>query len=312
MRKWIVTLVGALFSVYLSAAPPLNISQNPTIWLTKATHAARTLSYQGTFLHQYGKNTTNYQLTHTKVGNDELELREVLDGPVREYYRLNNTVTVLWPDRRAVILDRRDALKLFPDQFFNGVNDILANYAIAFGRKGRVAGLEAQELTLTPKDDYRYSHQFWIHPESGLLLKSVMLDKKNLPLEVFSFSSLKMSFSIDKRRLIPPKFTPVPMPLIQDSQIATPTVKKLPSGFKLIRHMVRILGEKNKTRQYLYSDGLVAVSVFVEPVKSSVKQGLFSQDGTYAYIKQSGAYQITVLGDVPSATVEAFAHAFVF
>jgi sigma-E factor negative regulatory protein RseB len=313
MRQWLTALISVWFASHLSAAPtPLTRAQHPAIWLTHATQAARDLSYQGIFLHQYGKHTVNYQLTHVKAGNDELELREVLDEPVRKYYRVNNTVTVLWAGKHAVTLDRRDALKLFPDQLFSGVNDIVANYTLTFGNKGQVAGLEAQALIVTPKDEYRYPHQFWIHPKSGLLLKSVVLNKDNFPIEVFSFLSLTLPFSGDKKKLMPPQLMAVPTPFVSDTQGVSPSVKKLPDGFKLVRQRIRKVGEKNQARHYLYSDGLVAVSVFVEPTNVELKKGFSTHDGTCAYSKQVGTQHITVIGDVPCRTVETFAHAFAF
>lgn len=314
IKKWFIAMLGILFlPAYLVAAPAnLNTSQSPALWLEKVAYAARTLRYQGVFLHQYGKSMTNYRLTHTREGANEYELREVLDGPVRKYYRFNNTVTVAWADGAVVNLDRRDALKLFPDQFNSSVKETLANYSASFAGKERIAGLDAQILVLSPKDDYRYQHRFWIDPTTGLLLKSVMLDKNNQTIEMFSFSSLKINLPIDVKTLIPPKPTKASAVAVQDKAVPKIDEKRIPDGFKLVRRLTRELNNGHVTTQYLYSDGLVAVSVFIEPAKASMKKGLFAHDGTYVYVTQSGPYQITALGDVPAATVETFARAFEF
>jgi sigma-E factor negative regulatory protein RseB len=59
----------------------------------------------------------------------------------------------------------------------------------------------------------------------------------------------------------------------------------------------------------VFSDGLVAVSVFVEPIGGAPHpSGLSQQGGINVYIRQFDENLVTVLGEAPPATVRQIAH----
>jgi sigma-E factor negative regulatory protein RseB len=62
----------------------------------------------------------------------------------------------------------------------------------------------------------------------------------------------------------------------------------------------------------MYTDGLVAVSVFVEPVGSTPHPtGLMQLHGTNAFARQADDQLITVLGEVPPAALRQIAQSVV-
>ncbi len=60
----------------------------------------------------------------------------------------------------------------------------------------------------------------------------------------------------------------------------------------------------------VYSDGLAAVSVYVEQPgeEATIKPGVSQLGTNNAYTRQQGALQITVIGEVPAITVKAIAN----
>ena len=87
------------------------------------------------------------------------------------------------------------------------------------------------------------------------------------------------------------------------------TVTRIPPGFMKIVEGFRRLRGMRQVAHLVYSDGLVAVSVFVEPVgAASYPIGLAKQGGINVYIRQFDENMVTVLGEVPAATVSQFAH----
>jgi sigma-E factor negative regulatory protein RseB len=59
----------------------------------------------------------------------------------------------------------------------------------------------------------------------------------------------------------------------------------------------------------VYSDGLVAVSVFIEPISAAPHSfGVSRQGGINVVIRQQDDNVVTVLGEVPIATVRQIAH----
>jgi len=89
---------------------------------------------------------------------------------------------------------------------------------------------------------------------------------------------------------------------------STPTWKpdSLPPGFKLTAH--RYFGEEDRGvyEHLVYSDGLAAVSVYIENIKpgSGLRTGLSRLGTTHAFSRTTGDKLITVVGDVPEITVK--------
>ena len=88
------------------------------------------------------------------------------------------------------------------------------------------------------------------------------------------------------------------------------TVKELPPGFSKVVEGYRTLrGKVGPVAHIVYSDGLVAVSVFVEPMPQAPQPiGLSQQGGINVYSRQLNDHLVTVLGETPGATVRQIAY----
>jgi sigma-E factor negative regulatory protein RseB len=92
----------------------------------------------------------------------------------------------------------------------------------------------------------------------------------------------------------------------------TPTVP----GFRKIRELRRPMAARDPGQptipvdQAVFSDGLAAISVFVEPVENNTrKEGAGSSGATHVLVKRRGDFWITLLGEVPQTTLQQFASA---
>jgi sigma-E factor negative regulatory protein RseB len=83
----------------------------------------------------------------------------------------------------------------------------------------------------------------------------------------------------------------------------------VPPGFAKISEGFRKLpGKPNPVAHSVYSDGLVAISVFVEPFTVTQTQvGLTQKGGLAQYTTRSDAALVTVMGEAPPATVRQIA-----
>lgn len=63
------------------------------------------------------------------------------------------------------------------------------------------------------------------------------------------------------------------------------------------------------TLQWVFSDGLASVSLFVEPFDAQrhVKEGVLAMGATQSLTRRIGAWWLTVVGEVPLQTLKAFA-----
>jgi sigma-E factor negative regulatory protein RseB len=82
-------------------------------------------------------------------------------------------------------------------------------------------------------------------------------------------------------------------------------VTRIPPGFtKIMEGFRKLRGHRDPVVHLVYSDGLVAISVFVEPYTTPpAPTGMAHQGGLNVYSVRQDDYLVTVLGEAPGATV---------
>jgi sigma-E factor negative regulatory protein RseB len=286
--------------------------------LNKAAGAAQKLVYSGTFVYQSGGKSETSRIVHLLDAGREYERLEVLDGSPREVVRRDNEIRCYLPDRKLVIVEKRGQERAFPALLPVGLGGIPENYSIRITASERVAGFDALSAVLEPKDGLRYGHQFWIEAGSGLLLKSVLLGEKGEILESFAFTQLQIGG--DKggekgRELVRSRFEGQSDWRVHDHQIAEPRQDDLPwvfrtqlPGFRKTVGMRRLAsGDLPESTHMVFSDGLAAVSVFIESLagrKEKPEPGMTSMGTVHVYQRILGDHVIVVMGEVPAATVK--------
>jgi sigma-E factor negative regulatory protein RseB len=182
--------------------------------------------------------------------------------------------------------------------------------------RGRVAGIETQAWVFEPKDGLRYGHMFWADAASGLLVKARIFDERNESVEQFAFTEISIGIKID-REMVKPTWALAPpdwqvrrsKPGEGEAQETGWTVARPPPGFLKIVDGFRRLHGARQVAHLVYSDGLVAVSVFIEPIGGAPHPiGISRQGGINVFIRQQDDSLVTVLGEVPAATVRQIAH----
>ncbi|MEO8164235.1 MAG: MucB/RseB C-terminal domain-containing protein [Betaproteobacteria bacterium] len=309
-------LVPALCALGLSggalAADPLQQS-DALAMLQKIADAARELNYAGTFVYQHGDEVETSRIVHFVERGNEYEKLETLDGPRREVIRNNDEVLCYYPDAKVVRSDKRVARRTFPALLPEQLSSLTEYYEIRKAETERIGGFESQALVLEPKDGMRYGHKFWADTASGLLLKARMFSERHNVVEQFSFTQLTIGSRVT-REMVQPSFNArLPewrMDSFANNMISEVDsgwdVRKFPPGFRKILEMRRTKqGNNAMVTHMVYSDGLAAVSVFIEPAASRhrINEGLSQQGAINIYTKTISDQVVTVLGEAPAATV---------
>ena len=285
---------------------------DPLSWLGRIASAGQRLNYVGTFVYQSGDHVETSRIAHRVDASGEYERLEVLDGSPREIIRRGNEVRCVLPDERTVIIDQASGRRAFPARLPASLNGLAESYRIRKGELGRVAGYEAQAVVLEPRDDLRYGHTLWAEMQTGLLLKSRTVDEHGGLIEQFSFSDLRIGGDIDMA-LLESRFTPGDdwrmvnargndMPR---SEIGWVLAQALP-GYSLSSVMRRPLGrDRGQAVHMVFSDGLAAISVFIEPIGdgSSVGLGPVSNGAINIYKRTLNGHLVTALGEAPERAV---------
>jgi len=291
-------------------------------WLTKMASASRRLNYSGIFVYQYADRVETSRIAHfVNPAGGEFEKLETLDGPVREVIRTNDQVSCYLPDTKTVIVEPRSTRRfpaLFPEQL-SGVSD---NYTVIVAAMDRVAGLDCQVIVLEPKDRLRYGHQFCAEAASGLPLRARTFSEKNRPLESFAFTEVRIGghFSRDQvrsRYAAKSRTWKVDHSSLVLSDVPADTgwtLTQQPAGFRKLTELKRsIAGRTAMVSHIVYSDGLAAISVFIEPLpKARPVNSLSHQGAVNIYVRPVADHLVTVLGETPAATVMQVANSLEF
>lgn len=296
-------------------------------WLRKIPHAAQTLNYSGTFIYQQGSRARTSRITHVVQGKTELEKLEVLDGKPREYVRKNEEVVYYAPDEKAVLVEQRVTREGFPSILVQNIDSLDAYYHLRVGDSSRVAGYDCQVIELEPRDKLRYGYRLWTEKSSGLLLQAQTVGEGRV-LEQIGFTQLAMG-NISPQ-LVHPTYADVRNWRVEKSKLQHVDVPDLnigflPPGFKKTAAVKRYLtqtaadtvgnGQTSAARevvQLVFSDGLAAISIFVEPGSHSGTEGSIQQGAVNIIGKRLGDFWLTIVGEVPVAAVKQVANSVEF
>jgi sigma-E factor negative regulatory protein RseB len=300
-------------------------------WLKKIQSAAQKLNYSGTFVYQQGSQFRTSRITHILDDGREIEKLEVLDGKQREYIRNNEQITCYVPETRTMLVEKRLTHDVFPGILAANASTSLSDYyQIKKGEIGRVAGHDCQSIELHPNDNLRYGYKLWAERATGLLLRTQTLNEKNEVVEQISFTQIQIG-GINHNQ-VKTSFTNtsgwhIENPIMKPIDSSGLKVGALPPGFRKIRELKRTILDTSKQNtslasahvetptvserevsQLVYSDGLAAISVFVEPGTQSRTEGSLQQGAMNITGKRQGNFWITIVGEVPAAAIKNVAN----
>ena len=295
---------------------PSALADEAAEWLQRAATAARQLNYVGTLLYTHDGRAETSRVMHMVDTRGEHEKVFYLDGPAREVIRNNDEVRCYYPDAKIIRVEARNHRNAFPSLLPQQLDTLAEYYTFRKAEQARIAGIETQAYVFEPKDGMRYGHKLWADLNSGLLLKAQLLNEHNLPIEQFVFTDIQIGVKIERDTLRP---TYRPPPADWEMRQSPPgdvvqqdtgwTVKELPPGFaKIVEGYRTLRGKVGPVAHLVYSDGLVAVSVFVEAMPQAPQAvGPSQQGGINVYSRQLDEHLVTVLGEAPEATVRQIA-----
>ena len=172
----------------------------------------------------------------------------------------------------------------------------------------RIAGRQTSVLNLQPLDDYRYGYRYWLDDDTGVLLKCDLLDEKDEIVEQMMYTSFRNHTEVPRSAFNVPELDGYTKKEFKKDKGKPASigwrVTNLPKGFMLTQGTSRSSGQ-DQSLHLMYSDGLASVSVFIEPGDNSPHylDGASTMGALNAYGKRINGVQVTVMGEVPEATV---------
>ena len=310
-RRWWIALLGSLA---LLGSPVMSAQDDAAEWFVRMTDAMRTEAYEGTLVYGHGDRIETMELLHGNVDGTEYERLRVLNGQPFEILREGTRVTCIWPSQHKARTLRRPGDPLAPRPP-SDLRELPDQYRASAVGDARVAGRDAQVIHITAADEFRYGYRMWIDRATGLLLRSDLVDGSGKVYERFMFTRLEPLESVSVERF---QRSLEGMEYTRHDDAPDPTrldnpewqVGELPSGFQLVSHRSEAMPPHGMAVQHsVYTDGLASVSVFIEPPDADAMplEGLSRMGAVHAFGRRADGHQVTVVGEVPAATVERIA-----
>ncbi len=310
--------------IVLFATKPLIAGNDAADWIRQMSQAMEELTYQGTFVYLHGGEIETMQVVHDYRSEGVREKLLSLNGEARLIIRDSDNVTCIWPGSKSVIVSKSKPRTPFP-QFNTGVNPKFANYyKFMVGGEDRVAGLESVVVAMMPTDQYRYGYKLWVDKKSKLLLRSMLLDSDERVIEQVMFTNVQFPATTSAEHFKTDSLEAgYSWKTVSSSREAAPVSAKdsyveftrLPMGFSKISETMRPMPiNENPVRHVIVSDGVASVSIYVEYTdgKSTKEmEGASSMGAAHAYGRAMDKAFVTVVGEVPMATVKLIGDAVV-
>lgn len=300
-------LIGSCMTVPVLAA---NSSPQASEWLGKLAQAEQKQSYQGSFVYERNGSFSSHDIWHRVEDGKVSERLLQLDGAAQEILRVDGKVECVSGALVSGVTTPADAAQRVVDPL-----KLMGWYDLSVAGKSRVAGRDAVIVTLTPRDQHRYAFELHLDRNTGLPLRSLMLNDKGQLLERFQMTRLdttKPPSDDDLRPSASCKPVQRVAPASSDS-VAGWRSDWLPPGFELVNSSVRRDPKRDSTvSSLMYDDGLARFSVFLEPVKDDAGTDVRTQLGPTSAVSRrlntpKGKVMVTVVGEIPLGTAERVA-----
>jgi|AntRauTorcE11897_2_1112592.scaffolds.fasta_scaffold02561_2 sigma-E factor negative regulatory protein RseB len=280
--------------------------------LMRMAEAMSSQAYEGTLVYEHGDRLESMAIVHGYIDGREYERLRVLSGEPFEIIREGKKVTCVWPAERRMLVDQRPGDLLAPKPPRN-LRSLPAHYRAELGGTGRIAEREGRILRIEGEDRYRYGYRMWIDMETGLLLRSDLTGREGMVYERIMFTHIQPLDTVGRERFEPSlegeKYSRHGDPAADTTRLEDPEweMTDLPPGFRLVSHRNQAMPPHGEAVQHsVYTDGLASVSIFVEPAGTDAMplRGLSRMGAVHAFGREIEGHQVTVVGEVPAATVK--------
>lgn len=315
---WACTFV--LFAAFgLFAEQAMAGAQNGTLseakaWLDKIAVADKSVNYEGNFIFRRDDQLVTMHVVHVVGQTGERERLSSLSGVRREFFRGKEGVVCLTANPKLHNPLNREILRgNFPIQLGRNIEDIQKNYRLIMGDADRIAGRSARMIIIAPKDNYRYGYRIWVDEKTGLLLQSDLVNERGSAVEQFMYTMLNVVDNPTPRMIQAVTMSDKMRQALKTSKPdaisaadSSWQIVSMPDGFSLVDRYQHSHGKWGPVNQLVLSDGMATVSVFVEQLGQHARpfNGVTHMGAVNAYGTVVNDHQLTVVGEVPLATVK--------
>jgi sigma-E factor negative regulatory protein RseB len=295
-------------------------------WLKKLKTALTQANYQAGIVTMKAGKTTSYNWLHgvvsnttsdTDIDSSELQITEVESitpamGVGINILRHDQTVMFIEPNKDAYSVKSNTIRKFIPPVLYQDTNVLSKSYTFNKVSETEIGGRDAQLIRIESINNTAYDYLVWIDVQSALPLRMAFVNEKNEVIEqvVMTHLSLFNGPNDDIIKLSTHQLAPtVALTETNFQETNNWNMSWLPNGFELIKSNRHHLPNTNEVSDYyLYSDGLVEFSIYVQRQLDSFTSPLILQEGAMSFVMvRSDGFDVTVVGTIPTKTAHKIA-----
>nr|WP_298142353.1 MucB/RseB C-terminal domain-containing protein [uncultured Pseudomonas sp.] len=301
-------LLTAVLAVSWLATPVQAASAQD--WLQRLADAERQQSFQGTFVYERNGSFSTHSVRHRVEEDGSTRERFLqLDGSAQEIVRADGQVKCV----SGALVDQLASGQVWPARQLD-VQRLMQWYDLRLVGESRVAGRKTVVLALLPRDQHRYGIELHLDQQTGLPLKSLLLNDKGQLLERFQFTQLDTE-TIPTVEALQPAAGCKAMQTAPKQELTKSAWRSdwLPPGFTLNAVIERRSpASADMVDGLVYGDGMARFSVFLEPLHGALVEDARSQLGPTVAVSRrlstsDGDVMVTVVGEIPLGTAERVA-----
>ena len=298
-------------------SPPVDLSA----WLARLQEAPRKRVYTGTYVVSSSAGAlSTARIWHVCDGSQQMERVESLTGPPRSTFRRNDEVLTFHANEKRAVAEKREAPTLFPNPVIPDEQALAGHYVLQPMAGERVAGYDADGLQLLPKDPWRFGYRIWSEKKTGLVVKLQTLDATGRVLEQAAFSEIQFDAPVQMETLTQ-MMANTGGYRVEKAEVVRTTaaaegwaIRSGVPGFRQTNCLKRPApaGPTKSMVQWVFTDGLASVSLFIEPFDPRRHQGerLLTMGATHLMMHRwpdrvGGDWWLTVVGEAPMHTLKA-------
>lgn len=301
--------------------PPVNqenaVRQSPEYWFEKLKSALTTSNFEASIVTLRGEKTESFQWLHGLVpqaenGQIEVERISTLIGNGISTIRIGDTVAFFEANKEPFSVRSQSIKNFLPPVFYRDVSELKDSYQFVAVSQSQIAGRAAQLIRVESKSKQTYNLWTWIDVLSGLPLRIAYVNERGDVVQQTLMTHLSLAAEPNQNILDLAK-TQLPEPpsaeIASNQDTNNWRLGFIPQGFELLksdRHHVSISREVSD--YYLFSDGLVEFSIYVQRPIESFSSPLVLRDGGTSFVMvHADGFDVTVVGMIPAETAHQIA-----
>jgi sigma-E factor negative regulatory protein RseB len=287
----------------------------PADWLVQVSQAARQSTYQGVVVYRDSRTMEVLRVVHRHKDGRVQERLTSLTGRPRDIVREGDQVACLVANQPVEAAGGIPA-GLFPVMSAQTLGEAAQHYRLRDLGQARVAGRACRGVVMEPRDEFRYGYEVCADEQTAVPLRVTLRDAQGQPVEQLVFTEVAFPAQIADAAFALPSGGKAAARNPEVARAATAKsawqLAQLPPGFRVILRSHQPAPDGGGLVEHvLLSDGLSAVSVFgAQRHAGSMFNGFSHMGAMNAYGRAAGAFHVTVVGEVPQATVRLIGDGF--